>query len=75
MATLVVLSPETNGHDEMLVNFHRAHHRIEDEVRFIFRGQGLFTYDTEEGDPFTAMVLAGGYVTFPAGMYYLVYPH
>ena len=70
MADMVVLSPETPGLDEMLAKFDRAHYHDDDEVRYIFAGEGVFGFEPEGGDPFAVTVSAGDYIIVPAGTYH-----
>ena len=70
MADMVVLSPETPGLDEMLAKFDKAHYHDDDEVRYIFAGEGVFGFEPEDGDPFAVTVSAGDYIIVPAGTYH-----
>ena len=70
MADMIVLSPETPGLEEMLAKFDRAHYHDDDEVRYIFAGEGVFGFEPEDGDPFAVTVSAGDYIIVPAGTYH-----
>ena len=70
MADMVVLSPETPGLDEMLAKFDKAHYHDDDEVRYIFAGEGVFGFEPEDGEPFAVTVSAGDYIIVPAGTYH-----
>jgi len=70
MADMIVLSPETPGLDEMLTKFDRAHYHDDDEVRYIFAGEGVFGFEPEDGVPFAVTVSAGDYIIVPAGTYH-----
>ena len=70
MADMVVLSPETPGIEEMLAKFDRAHYHDDDEVRYIFAGEGVFGFEPEDGEPFAVTVSAGDYIIVPAGTYH-----
>ena len=70
MADMIVLSPETPGLDAMLAKFDRAHYHDDDEVRYIFAGEGVFGFEPEDGEPFAVTVSAGDYIIVPAGTYH-----
>lgn len=70
MADMIVLSPETPGLEEMLAKFDRAHYHDDDEVRYIFAGEGVFGFEPEDGEPFAVTVSAGDYIIVPAGTYH-----
>ncbi len=64
---LIVLNPmATPNLAELLANFEREHHHLEDEVRFIVAGEGVFTL-TRQGDRFSVLVTAGDLISVPAG--------
>ncbi|MCL4520156.1 MAG: cupin domain-containing protein [Firmicutes bacterium] len=63
---LIVLNREATANlDELLVNFQREHHHLEDEVRFILAGEGVFTL-TRDGDTFSVLVTPGDLISVPA---------
>ena len=70
MADIVVLGPETPGLDEMLAKFDRAHFHDDDEVRYIFAGEGVFGFEPVGQEPFSVKVTAGDYIIVPAGTYH-----
>ena len=75
MADMVVLSPETPGLDEMLAKFDKAHYHDDDEVRYIFAGEGVFGFEPEDGEPFRRHRVGGRLHHRPRGDVPLVHPH
>ncbi len=67
MADIVVLEPATPGLEEMLAKFDRCHYHDDDEVRYIFSGEGVFGFEPEGREPFSVKVSAGDYIIVPKG--------
>lgn len=63
---VIVLNPKaTPNLAELLINFQREHHHLEDEVRLIVAGEGLFTL-TRQGQTFSVLVTPGDLISVPA---------
>ena len=69
-ADMVVLSPETAGLGEMLAKFDRAHYHEDDEMRYVFAGEGVFGFEPAGAEPFSVTVAAGDYIIVPANTYH-----
>ena len=67
---LVVLNPSTPGLAEALAKFDKPHYHDDDEVRYIFAGEGVFGFEPANDSPFTIKVLAGDYIIVPKGTYH-----
>ena len=65
-ADMIVLNPSTPNLGDLLAKFDKVHYHDDDEVRYIFDGEGIFGFEPEEGDPFTVTVTAGDYIIVPA---------
>lgn len=67
---MIVLNPETPGIEEMLARFDKSHYHDDDEVRFIFDGEGIFGFEPEGRPSFEVKVTAGDYIIVPAHSYH-----
>ncbi len=65
-ADIIVLSPATPNLDGLLAKFDKTHLHDDDEVRYIFDGEGVFGFEPKDGAPFTVTVAAGDYIVVPA---------
>ena len=66
-ADVISVSPETPGLEAMLEKFRSEHTHLEDEVRFILKGNGLFHVRPVEGPVFAIHVEAGDLINVPLG--------
>jgi len=57
---IVVLSKETPNLEDLLVKFVAEHHHVEDEVRFIVDGEGVFTIKGPKDDTYYDVILSPG---------------
>ena len=69
-ADMVILSPSTPNLEEALAKFDRPHYHDDDEVRYIFDGEGVFGFELGEWPPFTMTVTTGDYIIIPARSYH-----
>lgn len=69
-ADMVVLSPATPGLMEILARFDKTHFHDDDEVRYIFDGEGVFGFEPAGAPSFTLTVTAGDYIIVPAKTYH-----
>lgn len=69
-ADMVVLSPATPGLPDILAKFDKTHLHDDDEVRYIFGGEGVFGFEPVGAAPFTVNVTAGDYIIVPAKTYH-----
>ena len=69
-ADMVVLSPATPGLPDILAKFDKTHLHDDDEVRYIFGGEGVFGFEPAGAAPFTVNVRAGDYIIVPAKTYH-----
>lgn len=65
-ADMVVLNPATPNIDEMLAKFDKTHFHDDDEVRYIFDGEGVFGFEPKGNPAFSVNVTAGDYIIVPA---------
>ena len=65
-ADMVVLNPSPPNLADMLAKFDKTHFHDDDEVRYIFDGEGVFGFEPKEGAPFQVTVVAGDYIIVPA---------
>lgn len=63
---IVVLSDKTPNLDALLEKFKREHHHIDDEVRFVVDGSGIFPIKID-GEIVDVHVEAGELIVVPAG--------
>ncbi|WP_028950576.1 1,2-dihydroxy-3-keto-5-methylthiopentene dioxygenase [Sulfurihydrogenibium subterraneum] len=63
---IVVLSDKTPNLDALMEKFKREHHHIDDEVRFVVDGSGIFPVKIED-DIVDIHVEAGELIVVPAG--------
>jgi 1,2-dihydroxy-3-keto-5-methylthiopentene dioxygenase len=64
---IVVLSDKTPNLDALMEKFKREHHHIDDEVRFVVDGSGIFPVKIED-DIVDIHVEAGELIVVPAGV-------
>jgi len=64
---LIVLHPEVNNLEEMLAKFDKIHTHLDDEVRYIISGEGVFGFVRPEGDQVRLTVQPEEYINVPAG--------
>ena len=69
-ADMVVLNPSTPNLEEALAKFDKSHYHDDDEVRYIFDGEGIFGFEPATGPTFTVTVTAGDYIIVPARTYH-----
>jgi 1,2-dihydroxy-3-keto-5-methylthiopentene dioxygenase len=69
-ADMVILSPQTPSLDDILAKFDKLHYHADDEVRYIFAGEGIFGFEGKDGTQFTITVSAGDYIIIPARSYH-----
>ena len=69
-ADMVVLSPATPGLPDILARFDKTHFHDDDEVRYIFDGEGVFGFEPVGAPSFTVTVTAGDYIIVPAKTYH-----
>lgn len=69
-ADMVVLSPATPGLGDILARFDKTHYHDDDEVRYIFGGEGAFGFEPAGRPPFQVNVAAGDYIIVPAKTYH-----
>ena len=69
-ADMIVLNPSTPGLAEVLAKFDKAHYHDDDEVRYIFDGEGTFGFEPQTASPFRVNVSAGDYIIVPAKTYH-----
>jgi len=67
---MIVLNASTPGLDALLAKFDKAHYHDDDEVRYIFDGEGIFGFEGRDGVTFTILVKAGDYIIIPAKCYH-----
>lgn len=63
---VVCLSPETPDLETLLAKFDKEHHHIDDEVRAVLYGGGVFGIAPETGEPFEIVVETGDLIVVPA---------
>ncbi|WP_456403117.1 1,2-dihydroxy-3-keto-5-methylthiopentene dioxygenase [Persephonella sp.] len=63
---IVVLSEKTPNLDQIMEKFKREHHHVDDEVRFVVDGSGIFPVKIE-GKIVDIYVEAGDLIVVPAG--------
>ncbi|RUM61605.1 MAG: acireductone dioxygenase [Persephonella sp.] len=63
---IVILSDKTPNLDALLEKFKREHHHIDDEVRFVVDGSGIFPIKID-GEVVEVHVGAGDLIVVPAG--------
>jgi len=63
---MICLCPQTPQINELLSKFDKDHYHINDEVRFIFSGRGIFGFEGKKQEKFTIEVTAGDYIVIPA---------
>ena len=66
-ADVIDVNPATPNLNAMLNRFNKEHTHIEDEVRFIVKGRGLFHIHPQVGPVFAITVEAGDLINVPAG--------
>ena len=69
-ADIIVLNPATPNLETMLAKFDKAHYHDDDEVRYIFAGEGVFGFEPAGAPTFTVTVTAGDYIIVPAKTYH-----
>jgi len=69
-ADMIVLNPSTPDIEELLAKFDKPHYHDDDEVRYIFDGEGVFGFEPEGRPSFTVTVTAGDYIIVPANTYH-----
>ena len=62
---MIVLNPSTPNLQELLAKFDKLHYHTDDEVRFIFAGEGIFGYRDADLGEFRVKVTAGDFVSIP----------
>ncbi len=63
---IVILSDKTPNLENLLEKFKREHHHIDDEVRFVVDGSGIFPIKLD-GEVVEVYVEAGDLIVIPAG--------
>jgi 1,2-dihydroxy-3-keto-5-methylthiopentene dioxygenase len=66
-ADVISVNPDTPGLQAMLDKFRSEHTHLEDEVRFILEGNGLFHIRPVNGPVFAIQVEAGDLINVPLG--------
>lgn len=67
-ADVINVTPDTPHLEEMINKFNKEHTHLEDEVRFIVKGRGLFHIHPQDGnDVFSIEMIAGDWISVPAG--------
>lgn len=69
-ADVVALSPETPGIDKILEPFRREHYHVENEIRFVVDGAGVFTINPRTAPIFDVAMVAGDFISVPAGTWH-----
>ncbi|MCB9228804.1 MAG: cupin domain-containing protein [Deltaproteobacteria bacterium] len=73
-ADLVSLDPKTPDFSGICERFAREHHHLEDEVRFVVEGEGVFEVQALSGDFFFKIRTGpGDLIVIPAGRRHLFY--
>lgn len=63
--SLISLSPQTPGIDELLIKFAAVHDHTAPEIRLILDGEGIFYIYTEEGQKYEILVDRGSFLVLP----------
>jgi len=63
---IVSLSPQTPNLETILAKFDKPHHHVDDEVRLVLSGSGIFGVIPPEGEPFEIHVHKGDFIVIPA---------
>jgi 1,2-dihydroxy-3-keto-5-methylthiopentene dioxygenase len=67
---MVILNPQTPNLETLLAKFDKSHYHDDDEVRYIFDGEGVFGFEGKDGTQFSITVTAGDYIIIPAKAYH-----
>jgi 1,2-dihydroxy-3-keto-5-methylthiopentene dioxygenase len=63
---VISLCKQTPQVEELLRKFDHDHYHMEDEVRFILSGRGIFGFEGKKREKFTIEVTGGDFITIPA---------
>lgn len=72
-ADVVAIRPGAPGVADALAKFDRVHFHDDDEVRAIVGGTGVFGFVGDDGRLFLLQMMAGEYVSLPAGIWHWFY--
>ena len=72
-ADVVAIRSHLPGIDDALAKFDKIHFHDDDEVRAIVGGRGVFGFIADDGRQFLLEVVAGEYISVPAGMWHWFY--
>lgn len=69
-ADVVALSPDIQDLEKILEPFRREHYHVENEIRFVVDGAGVFTINPRTAPVFDVAMEAGDFISVPAGTWH-----
>lgn len=69
-ADVVALSAEVPNLEQILEPFRREHYHVENEIRFVVDGAGVFSINPQTAPVFDVAMEAGDFISVPAGTWH-----